>query len=119
MTPLKRVSKRCTFYKSGLTLPARLSNPTRVVVIKPLVITVTCHQAEFLGVEFSTPGPLEIQHPQRKGIAKGGAHPLYSPGCPGTHFVDQAGLELRNPPASASRGLGLKACAATPGLLFL
>jgi hypothetical protein len=27
---------------------------------------------------------------------------LYSPGCPGTHFVDQDGLELRNPPASAS-----------------
>jgi hypothetical protein len=40
---------------------------------------------------------------------------LYSPGCPGTHFVDQAGLELRNPPASASRALGLKACATTPG----
>jgi hypothetical protein len=38
---------------------------------------------------------------------------LYSPGCPGTHFVDQAGL--RNPPASASRVLGLKACATTPG----
>jgi hypothetical protein len=30
-------------------------------------------------------------------------------------FVDQAGLELRNPPASASRVLGLKACATTPG----
>jgi hypothetical protein len=27
---------------------------------------------------------------------------LYNPGCPGTHSVDQAGLELRNPPASAS-----------------
>ena len=27
---------------------------------------------------------------------------LCSPGCPGTHSVDQAGLELRNPPASAS-----------------
>ena len=40
---------------------------------------------------------------------------LYSPGCPGTHFVDQAGLELRNPPASASRVLGLKAYATTPG----
>jgi hypothetical protein len=40
---------------------------------------------------------------------------LYSPGCPRTHFVDQAGLELRNPPASASRVLGLKACATTPG----
>jgi hypothetical protein len=26
--------------------------------------------------------------------------------CPGTHFVDQAGLELRNPPASASQALG-------------
>jgi hypothetical protein len=38
---------------------------------------------------------------------------LYSSGCPGTHFVDQAGLELRNPPASASQVLGLKACATT------
>jgi hypothetical protein len=27
---------------------------------------------------------------------------LYNPGYPETHFVDQAGLELRNPPASAS-----------------
>jgi hypothetical protein len=39
---------------------------------------------------------------------------LYSPGCPGTHFVDQAGLELRNPPASASQVLRLKVCAITP-----
>jgi hypothetical protein len=31
-----------------------------------------------------------------------------SPGCPGTHSVDQAGLELRNPPVSASQVLGLK-----------
>ncbi|GAB1295177.1 Nucleolar RNA helicase 2 [Apodemus speciosus] len=37
---------------------------------------------------------------------------LCSPGCPGTHSVDQAGLELRNPPASASQVLGLKVCAA-------
>jgi hypothetical protein len=46
---------------------------------------------------------------------------LYSPGCPGTHSEDQAGLELRNPPASASRVLGLKACATTarPYLTFL
>jgi hypothetical protein len=35
---------------------------------------------------------------------------LYIPGCPGTHFVDQAGLELRNPPASVSLVLGLKVC---------
>jgi hypothetical protein len=38
---------------------------------------------------------------------------LCSPGCPGTHFVDQAGLELTNPPASASQVLGLKVCATT------
>ena len=31
---------------------------------------------------------------------------LCSPGCPGTHSVDQPGLELRNPPASASWVLG-------------
>jgi hypothetical protein len=35
--------------------------------------------------------------------------------CPGTHFADQAGLELRNLSASASQVLGLKACATTPG----
>jgi hypothetical protein len=33
---------------------------------------------------------------------------LCSSGCPGTHSVDQAGLELRNLPASASQVLGLK-----------
>jgi hypothetical protein len=38
---------------------------------------------------------------------------LCSPGCPGTHSVDHAGLKLRNPPASASQVLGLKACATT------
>ena len=33
---------------------------------------------------------------------------LYSPACHGTHSADQAGIELRNPPASASQVLGLK-----------
>jgi hypothetical protein len=32
---------------------------------------------------------------------------LYSPGCPGTHSVDQAGLELRDSPYPASQALGL------------
>jgi hypothetical protein len=41
---------------------------------------------------------------------------LCSPGCPGSHFVDQAGIKLRNPPASASQVLGLKACATTTQL---
>ena len=40
---------------------------------------------------------------------------LCIPGCPGTHSVDQAGLELRNLPASTSQVLRLKACATTPG----
>jgi hypothetical protein len=38
---------------------------------------------------------------------------LCSPGCPGTHSVDQAGLKLRNSPASSSQVLGLKVCATT------
>ena len=38
---------------------------------------------------------------------------LCSPGCPGAHSVDQAGLEVRNLPASASQVLGLKACITT------
>jgi hypothetical protein len=41
---------------------------------------------------------------------------LYSPG---THFVDQDVFELRNPPAFASRALGLKACATTPGQILI
>ena len=36
-----------------------------------------------------------------------------SPGCPGILFVDQAGLELRDSPVSASQVLGLKVCATT------
>jgi hypothetical protein len=44
---------------------------------------------------------------------------LCSPGCPGTHSVNQAGLKLRNLPASASQVLGLKTCATTTWLLFL
>ena len=35
---------------------------------------------------------------------------LCNPSCPGTHSID---LELRNPPASASQVLDLKACATT------
>jgi hypothetical protein len=42
--------------------------------------------------------------------------PLYSPGCPETHSVDQADLELRNLPASASKMLGLKVCTTTARL---
>jgi hypothetical protein len=44
---------------------------------------------------------------------------LYSSGCPKTHSVDQAGLELRNLPASASQVLGLKACAITTQRFYL
>ena len=41
---------------------------------------------------------------------------LYSPGCPGTHFIDQSVLQLGNPPASAYQVLRLKACATTAQL---
>lgn len=38
---------------------------------------------------------------------------LFSPDCPRTHSVDEAGLELRDLPAFASLVLGLKACSTT------
>ena len=46
---------------------------------------------------------------------------LCSPGCPGTHYVDQVGLKLRDPLASASLGLGIKmgTAATTTWLPFL
>lgn len=34
--------------------------------------------------------------------------------CLGTRSIDQAGLKLRNPSASASRVLGLMVCATMP-----
>ena len=40
---------------------------------------------------------------------------LYIPGCPGPPFVDQAGLELRNLPASAFQVMGLNVCATMRG----
>jgi hypothetical protein len=48
---------------------------------------------------------------------------LCSSGCPITHSVDQAGLKLRNPPASASASasqvLGLKVCTTTAQLFLI
>ena len=44
---------------------------------------------------------------------------LCSRGCPGTHSVNQAGLQLRNLPASASQMLGLKVWATTVWLFIL
>jgi hypothetical protein len=43
--------------------------------------------------------------------------PLCSPACPGTHSVDQADLDLRNLPTSASQVLGLKVCATAARLV--
>jgi hypothetical protein len=45
---------------------------------------------------------------------------LCSPGCPGTHSVDQVGLELQDLPASASWVLlGLQVCATTLYFFFI
>ena len=41
------------------------------------------------------------------------------PGCPGTSSVEQTGLKLRDPPASAAQVLGLKACATMPSLKLI
>jgi hypothetical protein len=39
---------------------------------------------------------------------------LYTLGCSRSHSVDQASLELRDPPAFATGVLGLKVCTSTP-----
>jgi hypothetical protein len=44
---------------------------------------------------------------------------LSSSGYPGTHCVEQAGLELRDPLASVSQVLGLKVCTTTTQLYTL
>jgi hypothetical protein len=61
------------------------------------------------GISYGTYPP---KHPPSPGRVS-----IYNSGYPGTHSVDQAGLELRNPPVSASQALGLKACATTAWLL--
>jgi hypothetical protein len=86
-----------------LPLPAMLglkacSTSTRPVVFVPEIQSycVALATFEFTGIHLALPFFF---------------FPLCSPGCPGTHSVDQVGLELRNLPASASRVLGSKACA--------
>jgi hypothetical protein len=42
---------------------------------------------------------------------------LYIPGCIGTHFIDQAGLKLRDLPVSA-QSAGIRAFTTIPGLIL-
>ena len=58
----------------------------------------------FIGV-LSDPLTLELHFENRVSLC--------SPGCPGTHFVDQAVLTHRDPLNSASWVLGLKASTTT------
>lgn len=44
---------------------------------------------------------------------QGGVSLYYNPDCPGTHFVSQADLKLRDPSAFASQLLELKVCTTT------
>jgi hypothetical protein len=44
---------------------------------------------------------------------------LCSYSCLGTHSVDQAGIELKDPPASASSAPGLKGVSNLPNYLLL
>lgn len=43
---------------------------------------------------------------------------LCNPGCPGTCFVDHAGFEVTDLPASVTRVLGLKSCTIIPDSSF-
>jgi hypothetical protein len=98
------------FYKDRVILWPKLASnlvhatsPAFHMLALQVWATLPCLNNWFLKLLLPTPPPDRVS--------------LCSPGCPGTHFVDQAGLELRNPPASASQVLGLKACTTTPGLV--
>ena len=54
-------------------------------------------------------------HTEHSGLACSRIHYLFILSLSLSHSVDQAGLKLRNPPASASQVLGLKVCATMPG----
>ncbi|GAB1286772.1 Tau-tubulin kinase 2 [Apodemus speciosus] len=58
--------------------------------------------------QFITVTPTSPMEAQAEGPLTATGFPCVALACPGTHSVDQAGLELRNPPASASQVLGLK-----------
>jgi hypothetical protein len=83
--------------QSALVLGTKTRSSARVVCAEPSLLTLP---------PFLPPSlPLSLPSPDRVSLC--------SSGCPETHSVDQAGLELRNLPASASQVLGLKACTIT------
>jgi hypothetical protein len=97
----------CAHARSVMGTPPWWPHPIPVIFYKPY-LSPTSHYHSQMKFHLFFPPPLWFSFVFRDRVS------LYSPGCLGTHFVDQAGLELRNPPASASRVLGLKACVTTP-----
>ncbi|GAB1286015.1 Serine/threonine-protein kinase greatwall [Apodemus speciosus] len=61
---------------------------------------------EEMAIKYISEVALALDYLHRHGIIHRVS--LCSPGCLGTHSVDQTGLELRNPPTSASQVLGLQ-----------
>ena len=66
------------------------------------------------------PGGRDASSPERGFESLHSAPPqdkvsLCSPGYPGTHLVDQAGLKLRSLPASASQSAGITVVIPPPG----
>ncbi|GAB1300036.1 DNA-dependent protein kinase catalytic subunit [Apodemus speciosus] len=68
----------------------------------PKMQLVCCKAIVKVLLALAEKGPVHWQCISAVGVS------LCSSGYPGTHFVDQAGLELRNLPASASQVLGLQ-----------
>jgi hypothetical protein len=89
--------------------------------LKPHGIHTHTHTHTHIPIEASVPSlPPTLPLPPILPLPPGDSIFLCSPGCPGTCFVGQAGLELRDLPASASASgmLGLKVCTTISSFYF-
>ncbi|GAB1285580.1 RAS protein activator-like 2 [Apodemus speciosus] len=92
-------------HSASLRSTGSMSVASAALVAEPVQNGSRSRQQSSSSRESPVPKVRAIQRQQTQQIDRVS---LCSPGCPGTHSVDQAGLELRNPPASASQVLGLK-----------
>jgi hypothetical protein len=105
---------RKTFYKSAQWLDSRFSQVWQLRLTIEDILGIWDQNAG-LGVEQC---PTGFSDSGFWGVGWGDNRvSLCSPGCPGTHSVDQAVLKLRNLPASTSQVLELKVCATTGWLV--
>ncbi|GAB1287179.1 Polyadenylate-binding protein [Apodemus speciosus] len=109
LPPVPQSTAQAMFYSSGSIAPVQPDPRWTAQPHGPPYVPSSCLSGPASKHDTASLYP----PPGQPGLQPGASHTesrvsLCSPGCPGTHSVDQAGLELRNLPASASQVLGLK-----------